>query len=121
MRNLFSFILTILTASLLVSCNEKKEPSLNESEYYLNNCLSSISAEGDSVVWVGTEFGEIIFSNNSDRRQYQVGSNRIYKVYTQQCDGDKRICWIAIRNAGLSKWEIAGNSTRCLAEYTIPK
>lgn len=102
MRNLFSFILTILTASLLVSCNEKKEPSLNESEYYLNNCLSSISAEGDSVVWVGTEFGEIIFSNNSDRRQYQVGSNRIYKVYTQQCDGDKRICWIAIRNAGLS-------------------
>ena len=35
MRNLFSFILTILTASLLVSCNEKKEPSLNESEYYL--------------------------------------------------------------------------------------
>ena len=121
MRNLFSFILTILTASLLVSCNEKKEPSLNESEYYLNNCLSSISAEGDSVVWVGTEFGEIIFSNNSDRRQYQVGSNRIYKVYTQQCDGDKRICWIAIRNAGLSKWEIAGNSARCLAEYTIPK
>ena len=98
---------------------DDKVLSLNETEYYFNDRLASISSEGDSAIWIGTEFGEVCLSDGSSLQQIRLGDDRIYKVYTEHKDGNKRICWVGERNAGLAKWDIEKGTAIRMAEYGI--
>ena len=98
---------------------DDKVLSLNETEYYFNDRLASISSEGDSAIWIGTEFGEVCLSDGSSLQQIRLGDDRIYKVYTENKDGNKRICWVGERNAGLAKWDIEKGTAIRMAEYGI--
>lgn len=105
----------------LYSCNnDHEQPSINESEYYYNDRLVSISSEGDSAYWIGSQYGDVYYNNGPEKNIYHIGSDRIYKVYTQLKTATKKICWIGERNAGLQKWEIGKSGAKRIAEYYIP-
>ena len=43
----------------LISCAEQgNDKSLNETEYYFNERLASISEENDTLCWLGDEYGK---------------------------------------------------------------
>lgn len=102
-------LLLLIVALLAVSCGDDKNLSLNETEYYYNYRLSSISAEGDTAMWVGTEFGDAYWVNDNNHKLIQFGDDRIYKVLTERYASGKRLCWVGERNAGLTQWEISDN------------
>lgn len=117
---LFAVATAILIYVIALTSYDDRMLSLNETEYYFNDRLASISSEGDSVIWVGTEFGDVCLSDGNNQHQIKLGDDRIYKVYTESKTGDNRICWIGERNSGLTKWEIENGKATLLAEYSIP-
>ena len=116
---LFAVITAMLIYGFALTSYDDKVLSLNETEYYFNDRLASISSEGDSAIWIGTEFGEVCLSDGSSLQQIRLGDDRIYKVYTENKDGNKRICWVGERNAGLAKWDIEKGTAIRMAEYGI--
>lgn len=116
---LFAVITAMLIYGFALTSYDDKVLSLNETEYYFNDRLASISSEGDSAIWIGTEFGEVCLSDGSSLQQIRLGDDRIYKVYTEHKDGNKRICWVGERNAGLAKWDIEKGTAIRMAEYGI--
>jgi hypothetical protein len=116
---LFAVIAAMLIYVLALTSYDDRMLSLNETEYYFNDRLASISSEGDSAIWIGTEFGEVCLSDGNSQQQIKLGDDRIYKVYTEHKDGNKRICWVGERNAGLTKWAIENGNAIRMAEYGI--
>ena len=103
-----------LSTLLLTSCNEdKKLSTLNESELFFEETLSSISKDGidENIFYVGTEDG-VVYIFNSDNQQLKKIStdfDRIYKVVKDTTDKEP-VYWVGTRNMGLFRCELKGNS-----------
>lgn len=101
MRNThrFTFLLLFLLA---VACQNDRSPSsadpapsialpevvasveavksLGENEFFFKERLSSISADGDSAFWLGSEAGDLWNIKGRAMQNYNLGVDRIYKV-----------------------------------------
>lgn len=122
MKSIFlhvAFILFFIV--LLVACDEEKKiRNLGEAELYFDERLSSISLDGDSAFWLGSEAGDIWYMQQRHLQSYNIGTDRIYKVLTDSVLSDGKICWIGIRNSGLQKWKLATDNSCLLKKYSIP-
>lgn len=122
LRNLNPILSIILLCTIfgVISCTEDRHSgNLAESELYFQERLSSISAEGDSAFWIGSETGDIWYMNKKISRSYNIGTDRIYKVVTDSVYSQSRICWISSRNSGLQKWLLNDTDARLLNHYPI--
>lgn len=121
MKNSFFYIAFLCLLSVFSGCREtEKTGSLGETELYFNERLSSISADGDSAFWIGSEAGDIWYMKQRRFQSYNIGADRIYKVLTDSVLPEGRICWVGIRNSGLQKWRLEEKDTRLIRKYAIP-
>lgn len=121
MKNGFFYIAFLCMASVFFGCNEQeKTGSLGETELYFNERLSSISADGDSAFWIGSEAGDIWYMKQRSFQSYNIGADRIYKVVTDSVLADGKLCWVGIRNSGLQKWKLNEEETSLEGTYAIP-
>ena len=95
MKSSFIYLLFLYIIFILWGCGEKeKTGNLGETELYFDERLSSISADGDSAFWIGSEAGDIWYMKQRRLQPYNIGADRIYKVVTDSVLSDVRICWI---------------------------
>ena len=121
MKNGFFYIAFLCMASVFFGCNEQeKTGSLGETELYFNERLSSISADGDSAFWIGSEAGDIWYMKQRSFQSYNIGADRIYKVVTDSVLADGKLCWVGIRNSGLQKWKLNEEETSLEEICAIP-
>ena len=108
--------------TLAYSCDKRtaENPSLYEIESSFDERLSSLSSDGDSAVWIGSETGDIWHSSRNRLQHYNIGTDRIYKVVADRRASDTPHCWIGTRNSGLQLWKIDGQEMHHIATYTIP-
>lgn len=108
MRTNISYVIIFLICVFVTASCEKVEKinTLGETEYCFDERLSSLSSGADSIVWVGGETGALWRLRGDERRVYDIGEDRIYKVVSEKNDSRKEICWIGVRNSGLQKWEM---------------
>lgn len=109
---IISFCLSTL---LLTSCNEdKKMSTLNESEIFFEETLSSISKDGidENIFYVGTEDGIVYIYNSSNQQLKRVNTefDRIYKVVKDTTFREKPVYWVGTRNMGLFCCELKDSS-----------
>lgn len=115
------YILWSVFLFLFAGCHEQKETkNLGEAEFYFNERLSSISAENDSVFWLGGENGDIWQITPQGHTNYSLNTDRIYKVASDTLLEQTPICWIGIRNSGLQKWKLQKGDTRQIDVFPIP-
>lgn len=108
-------LLAMLTAAMLTSCNKEKEKSgWDEIETYFDEPLASLSAEGDSVHWVGGEYGDLWRMTTAGRQHYKLGSDRIYHVARHDST-----YWIGHRNGGLGQYRFDGKAFTLIRQYPI--
>ncbi|WP_155941827.1 hypothetical protein [Prevotella sp. AGR2160] len=89
--------LCLLLTSLLAGCSKVKEQSdLGEIEMYFDEQLSSLSTEGGSIHWVGSEYGNVWRITAHQQTKYKLASDRIYFVKPYH-NG----YWVSVRNGGL--------------------
>lgn len=120
MKSSFIYLLFLYIIFILWGCGEKeKTGNLGETELYFDERLSSISADGDSAFWIGSEAGDIWYMKQRRLQPYNIGADRIYKVVTDSVLSDVRICWIGIRNSGLQKWALGEENVRLVEKYPI--
>lgn len=99
----------------LISCAEQgNDKSLNETEYYFNERLASISEENDTLCWLGDEYGKVWRVTNSGRQGYKIAFDRIYFVKHLGDD-----YWIGVRNSGLQRWHFDGSRFTLMHCYPI--
>lgn len=123
MKSIFLHAAFILFFTVfLVACDdeEKNIRNLGETELYFDERLSSISLDGDSAFWIGSEAGDIWYMQQRHLQSYNIGVDRIYKVLTDSVLSDGKICWIGIRNSGLQKWKLAADNSCLIEKYSIP-
>lgn len=121
MKNSFFYIAFLCVISVFSGCSEQERTgSLGETELYFNERLSSISVDGDSAFWIGSEAGDIWYMKQRKFQSYNIGADRIYKVATDSILPDGRICWVGIRNSGLQKWKLGQDETCLMDKYAIP-
>lgn len=109
-----------MSAIFFVGCNESKQgKTLGETEYYFDDQLSSISSDGDSAYWIGSETGDIWHINKYSRDAYHIGTDRIYDVVADRNTAQQTFCWIGVRNSGLQKWKFDKNGFSRMAIYNI--
>ena len=66
---------------MVTGCNDKETNyTFNESEYYSNEQLASISSDNDSLFWIGTEYGKVCQLTDSGWKSFHVAADRIYFV-----------------------------------------
>ena len=105
----------VLCTILLTGCNKEKEKSgWDEIETYFDEPLASLSAEGDSVHWVGGEYGDLWRMTAHGRQHFKLGSDRIYCVVRHDST-----YWIGHRNGGLTQYRFDGNALYPVAHYPI--
>ena len=123
MRTNISYVIIFLICVFVTASCEKVEKinTLGETEYCFDERLSSLSSGADSIVWVGGETGALWRLRGDERRVYDIGEDRIYKVVSEKNDSRKEICWIGVRNSGLQKWEMDEHGARNLKTYFIPQ
>ena len=103
-----------------VSCqNTYRDSSLKETEYYFDDRLSSISATGDSISWLGTENGDLWCIGKQTKDFYHLSYNRIYDVYSEGVNDGVRTCWVGMRNAGVQQWALANGQGQLIATYPM--
>jgi len=108
-------LLVMLCALLLTGCNKEKEKwGWDEIETYFDEPLASLSTEGDSVHWVGGEYGDLWRMTAKGRQHYKLGSERIYHVVRHGSD-----YWIGHRNGGLAQYHFDGKAFTLLRHYPI--
>lgn len=108
-------LIAILGAVLFSSCNKEKEKwGWDEIETYFDEPLASLSAEGDSVHWIGGEYGDLWRMTPQGRKHYKLGSDRIYCVVRHDST-----YWIGHRNGGLAQYRFDGNAFLPVAHYPI--
>lgn len=115
-------LISVMIATLFLSCGSKNEtPSLNESEIFFNEQLSSITVNGETC-YIGTEDGVIYRYNpryNSiDTLLSDRQFDRIYRVTEDPYRGDSTI-WVGARNMGLYRCLQKGDSLAVKAVYRI--
>ena len=116
-------ILFLFISALLISCHEKKvEGNLGEMESYFEEPLTSISSEGDSAFWIGSETGDIWYLKQCSSQVYTIEADRVYKVVTDSVlsAGKIKMCWIGAHNSGLQKWKLTENQSTLTEKYAIP-
>lgn len=109
----------VLLFALLVfaGCEQKvKEKKLSQKVFTYEYRLSSISSDNHGY-WIGGETGYISHVDYGERKTYSTGLDRVYDVVRDA--KHHNILWIASRNAGLQKWEIAGDSLHWIKTYEI--
>ncbi len=115
----YTFLLLIVIC--ITGCKgNRQEDSLNEKEYYFDEKLSAISEDGDSAVWIGSEYGDLWHISSKRKIKYQTGSDRIYEVLAGKETDGLRDCWIGARNAGVQKWILANGKLTKSKDFTIP-
>ena len=120
MKSSFIYLLFLYIIFIFFGCGEReKTGSLGEMELYFDERLSSISADGDSAFWIGSEAGDIWYMKQRQLQPYNIGTDRIYKVVTDSILSDARICWIGIRNSGLQKWLLGKDNVCLTGKYPI--
>lgn len=108
-------LIAILGALLLTGCTKEKEKSgWDEIETYFDEPLASLSPEGDSVHWIGGEYGDLWRMTARGRKHYKLGSDRIYCVVRHDST-----YWIGHRNGGLAQYRFDGNTFAPVAHYSI--
>lgn len=123
MKSIFLHAAFILFFTVfLVACDdeEKNIRNLGETELYFDERLSSISLDGDSAFWIGSEAGDVWYMQQRHLQSYNIGVDRIYKVLTDSVLSDGKICWIGIRNSGLQRWKLAADNSCLMEKYSIP-
>ena len=66
-------LIVVLSAVLLTGCTKEKEKSgWDEIETYFDEPLASLSAEGDSVHWIGGEYGDLWSMTARGRKHYKL-------------------------------------------------
>lgn len=104
-RRLPLWLLALL--ALCAGCQESHtEKTLGETEFYFEDCLSSLSADGDSALWIGSETGDLHYFGKSLRRTWNLGTERIYDVAAERHGAEETTLWIGIRNSGLQRWTV---------------
>lgn len=121
MPRFINFITLLITACVIISCNKTSHKgSLGEKEFYIDNRLSSISPDGDSACWIGSENGDIWHIGNGKTRAYNIGEARIYKVVSDTAADGTKTYWIGARNSGLQKRVVIDGKAVCIGTYDIP-
>lgn len=111
----------LLAILIFAGCDEKTSMhSLGETELYFDEKTTSVSSGEDHTIWVGSETGRLWRVSGNHPEAFDVGTDRIYKVLESRTADGHSILWIGIRNSGLQKWELKGNSLVKLKTYTIP-
>lgn len=112
--------LAIILTAVLTGCNESGKPkTLGEKEIYFDDKLASVSPDGDSACWIGSETGDIWYISDNERRTYNIGTDRIYKVVPDRAAKKRPEFWLGIRNSGLQKWAVEDGRPVMLACYHI--
>lgn len=120
MKSTFSLCLLLIYLFIGVSCqNRYHDSSLKETEYYFDDRLSSISAEGDSVLWLGSENGDVWAIGKEAKDFYHLSYNRIYTLYTESVNQQVRTCWLGMRNEGLQQWTLSKGHADLMATYPM--
>lgn len=108
-------LIVVLSAVFLTSCTKEKEKwGWDEIETYFDEPLASLSAEGDSVHWIGGEYGDLWRMTAQGRKHYKLGSDRIYCVVRHDST-----YWIGHRNGGLAQYRFDGNAFSPVTHYPI--
>ncbi|MDE6354162.1 MAG: hypothetical protein K2L56_03745, partial [Prevotella sp.] len=119
-RLCFHTTLALLLAIILAGCEESGKPkTLGEKEIYFDDKLASVSPDGDSACWIGSETGDIWYFSENERRTYNIGTDRIYKVVPDRTQENHSEFWLGIRNSGLQKWTVKDGNPVMLACYHI--
>ncbi len=114
-KDILCTIIVCISCWLLWNCSgEDTSKTLNESEYYFDERLASISSDNDSVCWIGSEYGTIYKITNEKHTPYSVASERIYFV---RHIGKE--FWIGVRNGGLQKFSFDGTHFHLQKTYSI--
>lgn len=110
MQKKYTYLLIFFSISLLSSCTEEKaSTSLNESEFFFEETLASISKDDiwSHIYYIGSEDG-IVYrynSNNQELEKINTDFDRIYKVVR-----DSNNYWVGTRNMGLLRCELRNDS-----------
>jgi len=109
-------LIVAILASLLCGCKEvntTRHPSLNESEIFFEETLSSISKDriDENLYYVGTEDGIVYIYNSDDKHLEKITTDfdRIYKVVRDTVT-EEPIYWVGTRNMGLFCCELKNKS-----------
>ena len=91
-----------LSTLLLTSCNEdKKLSTLNESELFFEETLSSISKDGidENIFYVGTEDGTVYIYNSDNQHLEKITTDfdRVYKVVRDTITDKEPVYWVGTR------------------------
>lgn len=111
-------MLCLLAATALFSgCSKVKDQTdLGEIEMYFDEQLSSLSAEGDSVHWAGSEYGDAWRVTRDGRTKYKLASDRIYFVKPFR-DG----YYVGVRNGGLRFYTLSHDAMTLQHTILMPE
>lgn len=114
--NRWHYLIVLLAVGIMVTgCSDKDTNyTFNESEYYSNEQLASISSDNDSLFWIGTEYGKVCQLTDSGWKSFHVAADRIYFVRHT----DKNY-WIGVRNGGIQRYDFDGTTFRLQQTYPI--
>lgn len=100
--------LLLSSFAIFAACNRQQDgdKSLNEKEYAMDEPLSSLSEDGDSAFWLGSETGVIWHICKDEKQTYDLETDRIYDIVAEPSTPQGRVCWIGIRNSGIQKWRL---------------
>lgn len=110
---IFISILILMLSLLSCSNDEKRFLPMNEAEIYFNETLASISCDAVDInrFYIGTENGTVYVyhADNNHLDTLKTDFDRIYKV-VRASDGDRDVYWLGVRNQGLRKCRVDGDS-----------
>lgn len=114
------FFLNLFFALIFTSCSEKgNEKSLGENEFFFRERLASISSDGDSAYWLGSETGDLWHIQDYNIKKYNLETDRIYKIVNEKRNADGSEFWLGIRNSGLQKWMLKDGQFTHLETYPV--
>jgi hypothetical protein len=120
MKRIIRIFITLCLATAGNGCKpQATENTLNEREYSLDEPLSSLSADGDTACWIGSETGIAWHVGQQGSRAYDLETDRIYDIYADAPTASGRICWVGVRNSGLQQWRLSGATMQHVASYPI--
>lgn len=114
--NRWHYLIVLLAVGTMVTgCNDKDTNyTFDESEYYSNEQLASISSDNDSLFWIGTEYGKVCQLTDSGWKSFHVAADRIYFVRHTN-----KNYWIGIRNGGIQRYDFNGTTFRLQQTYPL--
>ena len=85
-------LLLLLVSAVMAGCSENsKVKTLGEREIYFDEKLASVSPDGDSACWIGSETGDIWYISDHQRRTYNIGTDHIRWCRTGGARGGRSI------------------------------